>query len=383
MNTTVTPEIAAFAAAVRAQLRDLPVDEVDDIVDGLESDLAEQAAERGDDFTIPDAAAYAAELRVAAGLPERPAPARLRRPLGERVTEWRERTGRSIRSTRAGAWLLDFAVALRPVWWLARGWALYVLVVLILGLTLWRDLLESLPIPRSGFAGILVAATAVVSVQWGRGRWMPRRWLRAGVVVLSVVSVVMLPFLVGFTFAQIQSWRDSGSYGGGYEPSQPGLVVDGGRVRNVFAYDKDGNPLTDVQLFDQDGRPLTTVGSEYAHDDTDGYFFGGGGPVPVAVTVPGRAPIWNVFPLAEIPAGAQPDENGRYSPDLAQPAAPPFAQVPSVERLTAPATTATPGPEASATPGPEASATPHASSGASPHPSPTGPAPTPTVGADG
>ena len=39
------------------------------------------------------------------------------------------------------------------------------------------------------------------------------------------------------------------------EDHGPGLMADGRYVRNVFAYDAQGNPLTGVQLYDQNGSP--------------------------------------------------------------------------------------------------------------------------------
>ena len=69
-TSTVTPEIVEFAQGVRAALADLPAEEVDDLTEGLEADLAEAYAE---DLQreLPDPAAYATELRAAAGLPLR------------------------------------------------------------------------------------------------------------------------------------------------------------------------------------------------------------------------------------------------------------------------------------------------------------------------
>ena len=40
-TSTVTPEIVEFAQGVRAALADLPAEEVDDLTEGLEADLAE------------------------------------------------------------------------------------------------------------------------------------------------------------------------------------------------------------------------------------------------------------------------------------------------------------------------------------------------------
>ncbi|MFT4220964.1 MAG: hypothetical protein QM611_10645, partial [Microbacterium sp.] len=104
MNTTTSTaldiRISAFAAAVRRELGDLPVEEVDDLVDGLEADLADQAADAGDGFELPEPVAYASELRSAAGLPERSDAASARVPLRERVARARAAASARLRSSR-------------------------------------------------------------------------------------------------------------------------------------------------------------------------------------------------------------------------------------------------------------------------------------------
>jgi hypothetical protein len=45
--------VDAFAAEVRLALADLPADEVEALTDGLEADLAERVAERGDELGDP------------------------------------------------------------------------------------------------------------------------------------------------------------------------------------------------------------------------------------------------------------------------------------------------------------------------------------------
>ena len=67
-------DVAQYAEAARAALADLGPDQVDDLTDGLEANLADALADDGrarrgslfDEFGPPDV--YAAELRAAAGL---------------------------------------------------------------------------------------------------------------------------------------------------------------------------------------------------------------------------------------------------------------------------------------------------------------------------
>lgn len=336
MIDTLTPDIRSFAAAVRAELADLPADDVDDLLDGLEADLAEQAADSGDAFALPDAAAYAAELRSAAGLPERAAGDPPRVPVRERLESLRLLAAARIRTNPAGAWTLDLLVALRPVWWLIRGFALYVLLasVTTIGLTGSAAYLDT------PLAWIALFVTTLLSIQWGRGAWVgtaPLRVLRSIVnVITAVTSVVLLiaaPTVVPRLFAQASAMSEV-EY---FDNSQPGLALDGIRIRNIYPYDAEGAPLTGVQLFDQDGRDLTTVGVAGANEawEWDQYFAGGGGPVPAPAAGTNARPTWNVFPLLE---SAADDEWGQPTSGSAVPPELPFPTAPSVLlRTTTPA----------------------------------------------
>lgn len=330
ITTPVRDDIRAFAAAVRSHLDDLPVDEVDELLDGLEADLSDQAAEAGEHFETPDAANYAAELRSAAGLPERGAPRTTpkREPLLEQVKNgWRE-VGEVIQGNPVGAWLLDLFAALRPVWWLVRGATWYVCIYLFVWIVVPSSVSGGLlgailALGGNAVAWAVLLAAVILSVQWGRGRWLPGKGVRVLRSVLTVGSVLALPILAGL-FAQGVGLALERANAVPEPYVVSGLSVDGTRIRNIFAFDAEGNPIPVVQLFDQNGTPLTTVGSDAGQQTVDGYFYGGGGPVPVPYAVPGGNDAWNVFPLREVPASSwsTPD-------DLAEatPAEPPFARV--------------------------------------------------------
>ena len=88
VNLEARPDVAAFVAAVRARLADLTDEEREELLGGLEADLSERLTEGEAD--LGDPAAYAAELRAAAGLEVRrrrgwgsPHPAK---PIREDVT---------------------------------------------------------------------------------------------------------------------------------------------------------------------------------------------------------------------------------------------------------------------------------------------------------
>lgn len=328
MNATTHPraDIAAFAAAVRAELDDLPADEVDDLLDGLEADLSEQAEDSGETFSLPDAATYAAELRAAAGLPERNGRA-VKVPVREQLERARQAAATRIRASRFGSGTLDLLVSLRPVWWIARGVAFYLLLVFLTVPFIGR----ADYVPSNVVAWAILAALVLLSIQWGRGKWLPRRWMRGLRSVLNVVATIVAAIaLIAAPTVLPQYFAAQAAYAN-YIPadtSQPGLVLDGERVRNIYAYDAEGNPLETVQLYTDQGTPLTTVGTDGRSNGWwwDEYFLGGGGPVTTAYEGTARSPLWNVFPLREATGVST------WDVDTAIPVLPraPFAQVPAV-----------------------------------------------------
>lgn len=309
MTTTIAPEIAAFAAAVRAELADLPPEELDDLVDGLEADLAERL-EESPDAGLGDPVAYAAELRAAAGYPARSS----RRTLdldAAFLARWRELRAdwtafaerhRVVRGT------VDLVVSLRPAWWVYRGWALFALIA--------SSLFGIAAFPDRFFSWVLLIAAVVLSVQVGRRMWLRHRIARGAVVVVDVLLVLMTPAIIGWAVNSVQNPAI------GYEePWYSGqLAIDGRPIDNIFAYDEFGEPIERVQLFDQDGNPLNLVS-----DTSQSYWIGGDGTAVVPnEDVPGRAG-WNVYPLDEVDGA----DASAFAGDLVEPrsAKPPFATV--------------------------------------------------------
>lgn len=333
ITTVARDDIHAFAVAVRSHLDDLPDDDVDELLDGLEADLSDQAGEAGDGFALPDAGAYAAELRAAAGLPARDESAPRHRVT---MTQWAvstlQRANTALRSNALGAWTLDTLVALRPVWWFVRAFVLYLALVVLFGIPhpTGYDLVDRTLAVTSLPGAVLFGTLLLLSIQWGRGRWAPAAWLRVVRTIVSALAAVAAPFLLIGAAGDARTLVMYPATADAVVPDAWGLSVDGQRVRNIYAYDAAGQPIEQVQLFDQDGRPLTTVGA-YGDSDSpwDDYFYGGGGPVPVPIVEPGRASVWNVFPLAEIPAGTETwdaaDRNRAVDPVF------PFARVPALD----------------------------------------------------
>ena len=308
-----TREIADFARAVRAHLADLPATDVEELTEGLEADLAEKALEE----ELGDPAEYATELRAAAGYPVR------ERGWMSRVRAFHGRAADLRTRVPAVGAVLAFLVALRPVWWLARAWALYSIVFAVVRNQPAR------PVPATLAGWLILAAFVVLSVQWGRGRWAPTTWLRAIRTIVSIVALIALP-ISGYAIAYNAAMTN-------YDPPviyPHGLTLDGKRVENVFAYDAFGKPLTQVQLFDQDGNPLNIADARDSimWSDLD----------PRVVFVPERVAgtnEWNVFPLSTIRSSEL-----RASTDRPKASAEPRPGVPPFLAARPLAATATPSP---------------------------------------
>jgi hypothetical protein len=281
-TTTALPgsEVAAFASAVRAALADLPPEELDELTDGLEADLAERAADAGEN--LGDPVAYAEELRAAAGYPPRSARSHLGDALPNLRTlpqELHRRWQGLVARHSLIAGTVGFFVSLRPVWWVFRGAAAYALLATFLGI--------------NGYQWWLIGAGLVVlSVESGRGRMRDRtvvRWLSRAV---SAIVIVAAPFMLGWA---LNAWNNAmyPAYSSEEVWYPQSLNVGGMQIDNIYAYDAAGDPIEQVQLFDQDGNPLNLT------TDTGAEFWGtqDGAMVVPSGDVPGRAG-WNVYPLA-------------------------------------------------------------------------------------
>lgn len=357
-HLTLTDAVADYARQVRSHLADLGPEMVDDLTDGLEADLAEALADtdaasplvasvapqpvapttfvadpahvsdagpaqRADSLALDVVARfgspsdYAAELRVAAGVAPSP-PAVSRRGRGT----WAGSTARAravaARAagpvTRAPWWpeARDFLVAMRPVWWILRGWLVGVLVLTIVtdghGYFDYRNSgsPELGALAPAGLAEFLVMSVfVVVSVQYGRGRWTPRgRWNAVGVIasVGAAVAVVPAVITVMASIGDVEvryEYVDNTDYSvttasvGG---DRNALIAGGERVRNLFVYGPDGEYVEGAQIVDQDGRPLllTPEGSMWEEDDLTGEELSSFW-VP-REDVNGRQ-VWNAYPL--------------------------------------------------------------------------------------
>lgn len=349
--TIVLEHVRTYATAVRAHLADLTAEQVDELTDGLEADLAdaladgapvpggEPAADGADESPAGSSlldlerrfgppADYAAELRTAAGLP----PAR----AGLRARGVRALVGRTRADLRAWAvrWNLPtLAEPFRPVWWVVRAWAWFVLLG---GSLVAPEHNVERFVPVLPTSWVLLAACLVVSAQVGRGRLPRHRWWARAAVAASVVAALTLPWAT----TELRRNLDQALAGPVYvevpvevpvaERVEAGVWVDGMAVSNLFVYDAEGNPLEGVQVFDDRGRQVRTVEdswSEWSLPGVDQWWHF----APVT-DVDGRE-RWNVYPLRGAPVELwEEDEHGAYvlGEDLLQTPPRPFPQAAAV-----------------------------------------------------
>ena len=302
MTTTLDIEqVTAFAKAVRRSLADLGPDVLDELTDGLEADLADKL---DDGQPLGDPAAYAAELRAAAGV-DPASPPTVADNVRTNLAHLRERVAPFL-SHPAVAAVLALLVALRPVWWIIRGWALFYVLA---GFT---------PIPQNQFDPLLLAALVLLSVQWGRGRWLPWTWSRGAVIALSVIAALAVPALYAavvdrVTFANRMDPNDYIS---------EGILLNKQQVTNIFAYGPDGEPLTDVRLYDQSGNPLSLIPGTWGEQS---YWTG-----EDTLLVPSQdagTEGWNVYPLQQIDSDDRTATGEVPSWAKRTDVAPPFASV--------------------------------------------------------
>ena len=377
--------VSAYAAAVRSHLGDLSPEQVEDLTDGLEADLAEALEDREGPVVTGEipigraaaaagipappgaapgasmidltrrfgpAAAYAAELRAAAGVepagPTAPArPRRLRDRLAHRAGAARTRVLDLVNGARQalapvlatplGRSVVSSLVALRPLWWLVRGWVWFVLGVS----TLWYGVSRYHPlgfyVPMDVGAWMLLTAFVLGSIAMGRGLGAQRQFARRSYAVVNLVAVLALPGTMSSFDNELR--RELISGGTEYVevpvyeqvPVVDGVYVDGMLVSNLFVYDAEGDPLERVQIFDDRGRPVRTT-----YDDGSGAWSLPGVVDPWVfspdTTVDGRA-RWNVYPLLGVPHGEMGDAGDGVEPsDAPEPRTPPrpFEKAPAL-----------------------------------------------------
>jgi hypothetical protein len=304
----LTPEAQAFLARVSAELADLPPDERDELLEDIESHLAEVTGEGSAPLALRlgTAEEFAQELRNSAGLPARSERAPTSRLVAVRT--WIDRGVRRAESLRS---LIDGAL----LWLIARGWLLAVAAAVVIGglggTRSWS--LEHAWLPHAGLTGygaIVALATFVAVSLWLGRRAVTKRALRLDRFASALAIAAVLP--VAWHLEHLGP-RDHYVPYPAYSAQPTGLYLDGVPVTNIFPYDRAGKPLNDVMLFQQDGAPLR-IGASGVDDPNRRYL----------VTRRSQR-LYNSFPMRYFDPGttrvAHPDAGPRVQvPDILTPA---------------------------------------------------------------
>lgn len=336
MKVAVQPEVEAFVVEVERRLADLSPDERDELVGGLRADLSERLAEhRGPEAppeVLGDPAAYAAELRTAAGFAPVAVEHRERRPVAVVLGDWLDTGGRTWveLADKVPGGPREFLESLRPAWWVLRAWVAWMLL---------QDMVHA-PGVSYGVEWLAVLGVFVVgSVQLARkeGRWALVRGHAASRVVLialNVLAICLVPATVDrarYGIADdVAEQRGYDVDGYSSDETGVGLMYDGVELTNLFVYDAEGAPVPGAQVFDGEGRGLSVNEDLYLGDyQTQTYPWLSNG-----------SPRFNVFPL---PVGDVDPETGERAADAWDGPNPPtlpgfpFPTAPAVELPQVPA----------------------------------------------
>jgi hypothetical protein len=194
---------------------------------------------------------FADELRAAAGFPPATAAAAARSAALDRGLA---AVGRAARH--------PVVRELAPLWWLARGYLVVVLLAMLTGASWAGGTYGFMPIIHDARMTILVllaacAGSIALGALWRRG--VPRWFVAANLLLLAIAGWMAVSQTVSnMRFTQVE-WEQP-------EPAvQAGLIHDGLGVGNIYAYDRRGRLLQDVRLFDDAGRPLDIGNGEDPH----------------------------------------------------------------------------------------------------------------------
>jgi hypothetical protein len=292
-TTTVPPEVQQYLNAVRAELRDLPEAERNDLLAEVESSLVETAKEGGAvSARLGPPEEFAAELRIAAGLHRPDAAAAAEPPMLARVAQALAALAARDDVSRAHR----LARELAPIWWVVRGY-------LVVGLfALATDVGWSIKYPfvpafgNNGADGALaltlaVAASVALGLYARRGaKPVAAISLVAGVLAVCAAYPV-LHHVAGESNANANFRAAALGSQAVIEPP-PGLAISGVPVTNLYPYSREGRLLHDVLIYDGRGVPVE-IGAN-AHD-----------PLRRVLRTPAGKPIFNSFPIRYYESGTR------------------------------------------------------------------------------
>lgn len=296
--TAATADVAAYLAAVRSSLRDLPEAERDDLVAEVEASLVESAGEGGSiSARLGPPEEFAAELRSAAGLHE--ATSRSPSQLGLLVAR--------IGSDPRLANVRSLARELAPIWWVARAYLAVGAIAYILD-TGWSTRYPVIPRFGTAEAGLALIVVVAVASVWV-GLWMRRHgspFPRLTAAANAALILAILPVTLDVTDTRAYDLLVTMAYAP-VSQVRPNLASDGVKIDNIYPYSRDGKLLHDVLLYDGAGRPIEIPANR--GDDPNRRF----------VVTNGNKPLFNVFPIRYYEPGTQRVERPNAAPYIEHP----------------------------------------------------------------
>jgi hypothetical protein len=328
-------EVADYVAQVRTALADLAPAVREELLEDLPEHLAEVAAEGEGSLTerLGPPAAYAAELRAAAGAP---AGEGRRAAVDARLRDAVDRARARLQVVDAKSGPLigyqkgsDFVRLLRPAWWVMRGYLVAMALVYMLSAEP-IGLLPRVELGDSTIAGVVVLLAFVIGSIWlgDRGRRLPRvpRYaLGVGIALLVLAAMAALSDIDGYAQDNPYAEVSNSSYDD---------------VESVYVYDEQGRPLTTARVFDQNGNQVQP-GLWWCRTES------GGTSTEIYPTCPNPQPL-NGQPDFIAPAERIPLEGPTSEATVPQPSTTP-SPTPSAGSTPPPEPTGTPTPAPSAT----------------------------------
>ena len=242
METLNDSTIKNFAAAVRADLKDLPKSTIDDLTFELEGSLSERFGDEGEEFSLGSPKQFAAELRESAGLPPKAVKAN---PFSSglflsSIEAW-------FRKNPATEALIEFAIAIRPLWWICRA-------VIVWAFIFQFNL-------NTGTSILVLSILSLLSIQWGRKKWFTNKFFAAILLPLNLIGILLVPASVLVFTQTVGNLYNAESMLSAW-PATDGLRLNGNVVAKIHAYDANGKEILDLTYQDQEGNEIDTTVNE-------------------------------------------------------------------------------------------------------------------------
>jgi len=240
MSISTTNTISDFAGAVRAELADLTNREIQELTEGLEADLEERLAEENHNFSLGSPTEYAIELRDAAGISPQPPKRRqvFSLTLTESIQGW-------FNKTPAGTLVYEFALALRPVWWILRA------------VLAWYFVFERYLNPVSSL--LLLFVLIFLSIQWGLKKWFTNKFFAAILLPLNLLALILLIPAQDVVMQRLDNYSNAEAMLQSW-PDTEGLRLNGEEITDIKAFDVNQQEITGLTFTDQNGSPIETPG---------------------------------------------------------------------------------------------------------------------------